>query len=318
MRKYEKWMLAIDLSVDNRAFFQKVAKLADQFTPSEIHLVYVRQELNIPKAVLKDMSNLHLPELKDSEKKMMALAEDCFHADHKVAVHVLKGNILTELLKFTQKEGMDLVLLGRPQMSSVSIRTIKLVRKAPCSVLLVPYHLTAGEVNSILIPVDFSKYSDMALSLVNEFEQGPIVPKTHVLHVYRDATKYLDQVFETKDEIDEVLSNRSAIDEQLTKFAEHELEEYMSKNNRPSIQTHLASVARAQQLSEPIDHIINEVKPDLVVLGSKGKDTSAAALLGEVSESMVPSLGKHMTLILKQKGENKGLLKSLLDLRSVL
>ncbi|GEM_PF-1009131 len=316
MRKYEKWMIAMDLSRNDMTFLQNVATLANQFLPSEIHLVYVQQDLNIPKSVLKDIPDLHMPDVKLSENKMKAMMKACFHADHRVKVHVKTGNTLSELLKFSQKNDIDLIALSRPKMTEVSIRTVKLVRKATCSVLLVPEELTNPEVNKVLIPIDFSKYSDMALQVVNEFEQGPIVPKVHALHVYKDGTRYLDQVFETKDEIDAVLNNQTAINAQLEKYAQHELEEYLSKRNQPSIEKHIAPVSRTQPINEPIDVMINEIQPELVIIGSKGKDTSAAALLGEVSESMVPKKGNHMTLILKQKGENLGIIKSLLGLNS--
>ena len=314
MRKYEKWMIAMDLSRNDMTFLQNAATLADQFLPSEVHLIYIQQDLDIPKSVLKDIPNLHEPDVKASENKMKAMIKACFHGDHKVYVHVKSGNTLSELLKFSQKNEMDLILLSRPKMTEVSIRTIKLVRKATCSVLLVPEELGNPEVNKVLIPIDFSKYSDLALSVVNEFEKGPVMPKVYALHIYRDATRYLDQVFDTKDEIDEVLSKQSLINEQLEKYAQHELEEYLDKKNQGSIEQHIAPVQRTQSISEPIDNFINKVQPDLVIIGSKGKDTSAAALLGEVSESMVPKRGNHMTLILKQKGENASIIRSLLGI----
>lgn len=305
-------MVAIDLSREYINYLKCVASLADQLLPSAVHLIYVQQDLNIPKSVLKDIPDLHMPDAKLSEKKLSELAKAHFHADHQVQVHVQTGNILSELLKCSQKHDVDLVLLSRPKMTEVSIRTTKFVRKSACSVILIPEELERFQVNKVLIPIDFSKNSDLALQVIHEFENGPIVPKVHALHVYKDGTRYLNQVFETKDEIDAVLSNQKAINEQLEKYARHELDGYLAKKHKGSIEKHITPVSRMQPINEPIDELINEISPDLVIIGSKGKDTSAAALLGEVSESMVPKKGSHTTLILKQKGENKGFLRTLL------
>lgn len=313
MRKYEKWMVAVDLSRSHTNYLKCVASLADQLLPAELHLVYVQQDLNIPKSVLKDIPNLHMPDAKLSEQKLTELTKSYFHADHHVQVHVHTGNILSELLKCSQKQDVDLVILSRPKMTEVSIRTTKLVRKSGCSILLIPEELERLQVRKLLIPIDFSKYSDLALQVVHEFEEGPLAPKVHALHVYKDGSRYLNQVFETKDEIDAVLSNQKVINEQLEKYAQHELDEYLAKKHQGAIEKHIAPVHRTQPINEPIDELINEISPDLVIIGSKGRDTSAAALLGEVSESMVPKKGSHATLILKQKGENKGFLRTLLS-----
>lgn len=313
MKKFERWMVGVDVSNPEANLLKNVAALANRFTPNEIHLVYVTKELDIPKEVLMDIPDLMLPDLKRTKAMLEEMASESFHPEQPVSVHVLSGNQLTELLKFENANKIDLAILGRQNMNRVGVLSKKVVRKSACSVLLMPDRYIA-DVKSILVPLDFSEYSDLALGVVNDFEREELGPVVHALHVYKDATKYLSQVFETADEIDAILSKRGEINERLTAYAQHELEEYLTKMKKPSIQRHIASIERGKSLGQPIDAMIDQLRPDLLIMGSKGKTTSATALLGEVSESVLPHNGQHMTLIVKRDGENKGFLKSLLSL----
>ena len=260
-----------------------------------------------------DIPDLLMPDIKQATVYLEGVVKDCFHPEQPVQIHVLSGNQLTELLQFENDNKIDLAILGRRNMNRVGVLSKKMVRKSACSVMLMPDKFIET-INSILLPIDFSAYSDLALNVVHDFENGNLPPVVHALHVYKDATKYLSQVFETADEIDRILSKRTEIDKRLTAYAQHELDDYLDKMKRPSIQKHIASIERGKSVGQPIDALINKIRPDLLVMGSKGKTTSATALIGEVSESMLPHNGEHITLILKKPGENKGFLASLLGL----
>lgn len=313
MKKFERWMIGVDVNNPEANLLKNVASLADRFTPKEIHLVYVTKELDIPKEVLMDIPDLMLPDLKRTKVMLEEMAKASFHPEQPISVHVLSGNQLTELLRFENERKIDLAILGRRNMNRVGVLSKKVVRKSACSVMLMPdRHIE--DVNSILVPLDFSEYSDLTLGVVNDFERTDLGPVVHALHVYKDATKYLSQVFETADEIDAILSKRGEINERLTAYAQHELAEYLTRMKKPSVKRHIASIERGKSLGQPIDAMIDQLRPDLLIMGSKGKTTSATALLGEVSESVLPHNGQHMTLIVKRDGENKGFLKSLLSL----
>ena len=313
MKKFERWMVGVDVSNPETNLLKNVSAIADRFTPNEIHLVYVIKELDIPKEVLMDIPDLMLPDLKLRKAKLEEMATKAFHPEQPVSMHVLSGNQLTELLKFENARKIDLAILGRRNMNRVGVLSKKVVRKSACSVMLMPDSYIE-EVKSILVPLDFSDYSDLAMGVVNDFVKADLGPIVHALHVYKDATKYLSQVFETADEIDAILSKRGEINERLTAYAKHELEEYLTKMKKPSVQGHIASIERGKSVGQPIDAMIDRLRPDLLIMGSKGKTTSATALLGEVSESVLPHNGQHMTLIIKLAGENKGFLRSLLNL----
>lgn len=303
-------MIALDQSENDKALLKTVSNLAGQFLPSQIHVVHVQRELDFPKEVLMDIPDLHLPDVQDSLEKIKKVVTEVFHPEIPIEYHILKGNALTELLKFSSKSRVGTLFLGRTDVNKASVLSQKIVRKAPCSVMLVPIEAKPS-INTVLIPIDFSVYSDLAFSVINVLEEQTLGPQVHVLHVYKDATKYLSQVFETADEIDRILAKRSEINKQLEKYAKHELDTYLEKIDKPSVQKHIAAVEKGQSIAQPIDLLIDRLHPDLVVIGSKGKGTSAATLLGGVSETVFKHKGNHITLILKQPGENQGFLRNI-------
>jgi len=313
MKRKEKWMVALDLRRDTGSLMQQVAFLAKTWLPSEIIFTYVQMQLEIPKEVLSDIPDLQVPDTKGYEQKLKQLVSETFDAEQKVDIHILTGSPLTQMLKLASQKNVDLICMGRTDINKVGVLAQKMVRKAPCSVMLIPPR-KSFEINSVIVPVDFSEYSDLALSMLNMMEEDTSGLQIHALHVYKDASKYLDQVFETIDEINEILSKRTVINKQLEKYAQHALEDYLKKKGKSSVQKHIAAVERGQRISEPIDKLIDQLNTDLVIIGSKGKSMSAASLLGEVSENVFKNSGQHIALVLKQKGENQSFLKSLLGL----
>ncbi|OEK05017.1 universal stress protein [Roseivirga misakiensis] len=312
MKKFSKWMVGIDVTKNEVNLLRNVSELANQFTPDAIHIVHISKELDIPKEVLVDIPDLMMPDIKQAQASLEEMVAKYFHPEQPVEIHVLSGNQLTELLRFENTHKIDLAILGRRNMNRVGVLSKKMVRKSACNVMLMPdRHIQ--NIQSILTPIDFSEYSDLALAVVSDFQNVELPPVVHALHVYKDATKYLSQVFETADEIDQILSKRTEIDKKLTAYAKHSLDDYLAKMKKTSVQKHIASVERGKSVGQPIDQHIDKIRPDLLVMGSKGKTMSAAALLGEVSESVLPHNGQHITLILKKNGENKGFLSGILN-----
>ena len=75
---------------------------------------------------------------------------------------------------------------------------------------------------------------------------------------------------------------------------------------------HISSIERGREIGGAVQQWVDQYEPDLVILGSKGENSAAATLLGSVSEHMNENDTEHLMLVIKQKGENKSLLKILL------
>ncbi len=78
---------------------------------------------------------------------------------------IIEGNPLTEIIRLTRKENIDLILVGRKKEKEVRGKLpLHLTRKAPCSVFIIPEG-SSSRITNILVPVDFSDASRAALEV---------------------------------------------------------------------------------------------------------------------------------------------------------
>ncbi len=307
------WVVGLDMSETDGFIFKNVAELARRFKPEVIHFAHVAPEPDIPGEVLQDIPDLQIPELTHYRSKIQKHIEEDLGSGHNVEIHIREGNPLTELLRVCTQVKCDLLVVGEKGSKSPGVVARKIVRKSPCSILLIP-ELFNKSITSVLVPTDFSDYSTMALQMGETVAEKYNDCIIHALHVYKDASKYLSQVFETVHEIDEILLRRKTIDEKLTTYARHKLDEHLEKfrSNGSDIAPHTVSIDRGREISNGIDEWIRANAPDLVIIGSRGQSAPTAALLGRVSEQVYSKCNDHMLLIIKRKDENSSLLKVLL------
>ncbi len=313
MEFFKVWVVGLDMSPTDSFVLRNVAQLARNFRPDNIHFVHVAPEPDIPDEVLKDIPDLQVPELAYYKSKVQKYVDENFDAASSIEIHIKEGNALTELLRVCDQLTSDLLIVGEKGSKSPGRVARKIVRKSPCSVLLVP-ELFEKSIDSILVPTDFSDYSEKALKMGETIAEQYDGCKVNVLHVYKDASKYLSQVFETVHEIDEILLKRKTINEKLTSYAKHKLEEYLHQfqHEKLVITPHIKSIERGEEISNAIEDWIEVYSPGIVIIGAKGQSAPAAALLGRVSEQVYSKCNDHLMLIIKRKNENSSLLKVLL------
>ncbi|NER80480.1 MAG: universal stress protein [Leptolyngbya sp. SIO1D8] len=301
------------MSLTDNYIIKNVANLAEKFRPENLHFVHVSHKPDIPDEVLRDIPDLQIPELTYYKTKIQHYIDENFNSHSDVKIHVVEGNPFTELLRLMNKLPCDLVIVGNKGKENQGIITRKIARKAPCSVLFVP-ELFKESINSIVTPTDFSDYSNVALTTSRTIAKAYKDSVVHLLHVYKDSSKYLSQVFETVHEIDQILVKRSAIDQKLTTYAQHRLNQYLEKikGEESGIVPHITSIERGKEIGDAIDEWIKVNTPDMVVIGAKGQSAAGAVLLGSVSEQVYTKGSDHLLMVVKRKGENNGLLRALL------
>ena len=301
------------MSLSDNYIIKNVAKLASKFKPKSLHFVHVAHKPDIPEEVLRDIPDLHIPELAYYKSKILDYVNENFAPDNNVKIHVVEGNPFTELLRLFNKLPCDLIIVGNKATENQGIITRKIARKAPCSVLFIP-ELFKGSIGSIVTPTDFSDYSDLALEMSHTVAKAYEDCAVHLLHIYKDSSKYLSQVFETVHEIDQILVKRKAIDQKLTTYAQHKLAKYLEKFDERgyAITPHIASIDRGKEIGDAIDEWISENTPDLLIIGAKGQSAAGAVLLGSVSEQVYAKGSDYLLMVVKRKGENNGLLRALL------
>ena len=206
-------------------------------------------------------------------------------------VQVLGGAGFHDLLDQLRHGDTDLILVGKSETNGAFVE--KLVRKAPCSVMVVPPGRSVAY-RRILVTTDFSDHSAQAMEVAVAFARARKVKKLVCFNGYQIPYG----------------QHRTGIPrEQFRKDTEawrqKRFEEFRQRIDFGGLTTDLFVGESARCSRHPQE--AEQQKSDLLVMGARGMDALAAALLGSttaqvVRESPIP------TLVVKPKGAGRGLL----------
>jgi nucleotide-binding universal stress UspA family protein len=295
---FKKVLLAVDLSEMDNTLINYLKAFNDTFTPGEIHIVNVLIPLYIPLNIEDDIieANKNAEMLKFSDLKRSAIKK--LGKGSNIFYHQLSGNPMPELMKFAQKNGIDLIIAGRKKIHHGGIVPERLSRKANCAVLLVPKNVKPS-FKKIAVPVDFSEYSKLALRTIKNYSNNLINSQILCIDVLYSPT------YPVKNG-----NTEKVFKEDKSKKAESEFRKFVSRyeDENYSLKTFFAF----DDYNEPYNHIIKfakEKKANLIIMGSKGLTAAASILLGSTAEKVIKNDPGIPILIIKKKNENIGLFK---------
>jgi len=221
----------------------------------------------------------------------------------RIDVEVDAGGGVRRILRHARDESLDLIVVGRPLPTTqveVGASFAKLARKAPCDVLVVP-NFAQAHLARVLVPVDCSEHSRLALETALAIARGSGEPNPHAIvqtivsvgYGYRSSGV----------DFAEALHNvEAASDTRRDKFL-------------APIDTSGVRVETICNVSERVAQAVNALaavrKMDLIVIGSRGRSAAATAILGSTAEHVVLAAAQPV-LVVKNKGETLGLLDALL------
>lgn len=233
------------------------------------------------------------------DKVRAALASDVFQ---NTTCQILEGNHLQQVLRLARDRDLDLAIIGRKLPSSqagLGSKIVRLVRKSPCSVLVVP-ELCRPHFGRILVAVDCSEHSKKAMTAAIAIAKASNEASPQVLAVtVRHVPSRYDLAGVTFEE-----SARAQRD-----YGRKDLDSFLSGLDAQGIPIEpLVLLSDAPALA--ISHAAMARKMDIVVAGSRGATAAAAALLGSTSEELLMTCAMPV-LIVKQKGETLRFLEAL-------
>ena len=207
-------------------------------------------------------------------------------------LEVKVGDPLAGLLAEIKEEKADIAVIGRREEGHHSIKARKLARRAKCPVLIVPEEAEA-RMTHIMVPVDFSEYSTLALetALAIRREVDPSA-KVSCVHVYElpDLSPY--RIQRTPEEMATMIEEdrREALNaflaEQLGDDQEG-VEAVVINKNMPGITQYLLEFAE-------------DAEVDFIVMGAKGHSKLELLLLGSVAENLITDNEEIPLLIVKK------------------
>lgn len=274
MKRYRRMMICLSGTEKDASLVEYASVPAKLDTLEEIRLVHV------------------LPDRKESSDQAASIQRR-IEADARrwggdllpntrVRCDVLMGQPLDRLIQYSADEQIDLLMVGhalcRPRRSALGRR---LAMKAPCSVWLVPEGTTRS-IRRILVPCDFSQHAAEAATVAVSLARI-VGAECIALYVYLNESREEYEEYEglVRGHEDQVLAN------------------FLSPLDVATVPI-TPVFAEGVDVADVIRREAGEREVDMVVMSTRGRSSSAAILLGSVTEqvivdSQVPLLAvKHL------------------------
>lgn len=295
MRRFPNLLVGLSLGADDPALLAHVSALAPLLGVERIRLVHVvsgPSDAALPTEVVDYVS--------------AALNDAARGINEPTKTSILAGGVALRLLQEAVEHDVDLICLGRGgegHSAALGTSAGAIVRKAPCSVLVVPRDQEV-DLGRAIVPIDFSDRSrealDMALGLADSTGVGAVL----AVHAWELPLGW-EKAGVPKDERIE-RGQREARD-QWNAWARDVTGN--AKLGFRAVRDPVSHVAKAPHGPTLIAEI-NAQAPGLVVTTSRGRSPGAALLLGSVAARLVNRVHAPC-LVLKHKGETMGVLDAL-------
>lgn len=218
-------------------------------------------------------------------------------------IHRTPGIGLKDLLAITREQNTDLVIVGRPlpsQHATQGMAFLRITRKAPCSVLVVPTG-AYPHFARVLVPVDFSDHSKLALEIGSRvaYESQEPNPQLLAMSVFNVGYGYSKSGMSLNEACDHMGVTAK---QQLADFVDSV---ELSGAVYEQIVDESTDITEAIGATAAVRHM------DIIVIGSRGVTPDTVALVGSTTERMVANMSQPV-LVVKRKGETARFLDVLL------
>ena len=305
MNSLKHIMVGLDLTEMDDTLIRYTAFLCSISEIESVHFIHAEKSLDIPDEVLESMPK----GMPDDEKIRTSLVEkiDPYFrtlSQVQVEVQVVEGSPLKELLHLSKVNQIDLVVVGRKfHMRGSGVLAQKILRNGRVSVLFVPENEDDIVLDHIMVSVDFSDYSLMAL----ERMLNSALPRQDVhitcLHVYQVPSGYITLGMSYED-----------FDERMQGFARNKFEQVLERF--PALKERATLRLVKQEIEDDVGELImletKRAKADLLVIGAKGKSAAALFVLGSVTEKILRYNDDVPMIVFKKDKEEIGFLDALL------
>ena len=298
-------MVGLDLTPMDETLVAYAAFLSKELQLEKVYFIHIEKSLDLPAEMLQGIGHERMPADESLRQKIGLLVGPSF-ADNQTEVEILveEGVPLKGLLHWSKIKQVDLMLVGRKlRLRGSGVLAQKLLRTGKLGVLFVP-ETADPRLNNIMVSVDFSEYSEMALDRV--LHSALNRPGTHVycLHVYQVPTGYrtLGMTYE-------------AFEERMRGFAQEKYNKLLSRF--PELKDRAELVLVKQGHNDDIGELVvmeaKRVRADMLVIGAKGLTAAAHFVLGSVTEKVLRKDMDIPLLVFKREKDEVGFLDAILS-----
>lgn len=315
MYRYQRLLVPLSLAEQDESairYAELISRLANSNKVTFAHVTEPRD--NIPDELRATFPDIDLSSDELVKKRMQELVTRNFPADGKreIAYERLEGSPLIELLRRTKDSDIDLIIMvKRKEPAEVGSLPEKLIRKAPCSVLLVPEE-TQPAFSNILAPTDFSEGSIDAMDVAVAFASAGGIDEIHSLHAYTVPIGYY-KTGKSHEEFAEIMKGHA--EKNFNDFVHKEVCQTGSvcqiKDLKGIEVTPILMLEKKP--AKAIEEVIKNHDIDLLVIGARGRRAGAGVFLGSVTEHQINTTTIPI-LAVKKKGTGMSILDAILKL----
>lgn len=300
----KKILVCLDLTQMDESLIRFTSYIAKKMDSDSILFLHIAPKLDMPEEIKKNYPELFTPAGETIRRKMEQTVRDYFEAPENCKVEELveEGKPSDRILKIAKERDIDLLIVGKKiGLKGEGILARKLAKVAPFSVLMVP-EVLPQLMDRILVPVDFSENSLLALRQAIKIKETSEVPMSITCHnVYRLPSGW-HTTGKSREEFAEIMKGH----------AEKDYQKFLKQLDAGHQQIPcIFTLEDENSAAEEIYQQAVKDKSDLIVLGSKGKTAAASALMGSTSERLAECDKNIPLLIVKDKNENIGFLEAL-------
>ncbi|MCX2741863.1 universal stress protein [Pontibacter anaerobius] len=306
MNKIDRLMVGLDLTEMDTSLVTYAAFLAQKLHVETVYFIHVEKSLELPGELLRSLERSGVPADEGIREMIMTKVGPAFQQLPQVHVEVMieEGTPVKEMLHWVKVKNADLLLMGRKlRLRGTGVLGQKLLRTSRISVLFVPENVTP-KLHNVVVSVDFSDYSVMALERVLQVAKEK--PDIHVvcLHAYQVPSGYrtLGMTYES-------------FDERMRGFAQEKYDKLMVRFPDLRVRSELVMVRMEDEddIGELVVVEAKRARADLLVIGAKGMSAAALFVLGSVTEKILRYDMDIPLLVFKKRDEDMGFLDALLS-----
>lgn len=306
MNQLEHLLICLDLSEMDDVLIRYGNFLVDQFKPRSVTFLHVMKSYEISPEMITAFPHLDQPLLEIVKEELQEKIDNQFHSNESTEsiVEVAEGSTTHNIVKYARKNNITFTLMGKKvgyEGRGGIVR--KVMGIIPSSVLLIS-ETTQPQLNHVLVRIDFSTISSLALKMALKLQEITGV-KVSCHHAYKIPLKYFPQSFP---------SNDKKLIEHVEKHSRKEYIKFMKKHHlNPDDVPFSVSLDPENDEAHILYRKALDIGADIIFIGSKIKSELADIILDTTSEKLASTEKNMPVLLVKDRKQNIGFLKALFE-----
>lgn len=303
MENYQKVLVCLDHSKIDVNLIKAANRICER-SPREIIFVNVIRDYDLPDEMIKQFPDFMENAIEERRKEITASINKYFTwPEMNVETLIVHGQPAKSILKIADKKKVDLIISGK-KANSLGVVRSRLARRSNCSFLMISKG-SQLELEKILVPIDFSDHSRMALNrAVALADLAPNKVEIYAQNVFQVPSGY-HYTGKTEEEFIQIMKQNAQKEfDAFVKTAETDGKEIIP----------IFSLNDNDDFVSDIKDQAEKLNASLIIIGAKGQTTASSLLIGSKAERMVMMNTQSSMLVVRNRGDKSGFIDFIQDL----